>query len=138
MRSFVDAGGWIAIILAKDQYHAIGTAHFQSLLRSSAKLATTDFVLDEVITRLRYNFGHRKAVEFLDLVHRAEASGTLEVKRIDDELWMKAEAIFRRFDDARLSFTDCTSFALLRELSVDEVFGFDSHFEMMGFVLQPK
>ena len=138
MTSFVDAGGWISVTLVKDRFHTIGTAHFGHLVGSAAKLVTTDFVLDEVVTRLRYDDGHRAAIGFLDLVHRAQSTGILTVRRIDDDLWMKAEAIFRRFHDAKLSFTDCTSFALLREYPVDEVFGFDSHFEMMGFILQPK
>ncbi len=138
MTSFVDAGGWISVLLTRDRFHTIGAAHFQNLIQSAARLVTTDFVLDEAVTRLRYDDGHRTAVAFLDLIHRAEANGILTVMRIDEDLWMKGEAIFRRFGDVGLSFTDCTSFALLREMPVDEVFGFDSHFEMMGFVLQPK
>ena len=72
------------------------------------------------------------------MVHAAEAEGDLFVARIDPALWSEAEAIFRRYGDAKLSFTDCTSFAFLRRNPTDEVFGYDSHFEMMGFILQPK
>jgi predicted nucleic acid-binding protein len=62
----------------------------------------------------------------------------LRVHRITEDLWAEAEALFLRYADVRLSFTDCTSFALLSEQAVDEVFGDDAHFEMMGHILQPK
>ena len=138
MTSFVETGGWISVLLVDDQYHEAGRVHWQALVDLGAKLVTTDFVIDEVVTRLRYDDGHRTAVAFLDLVHAMEFEGDLLIVRVDSALWSKAEAIFRLFHDAKLSFTDCTSFALLREFPVDEVFGFDSHFEMMGFPLQPK
>jgi hypothetical protein len=138
MNCFVETGGWISVVVEADQYHEAGRDHWQALLDLDAKLLTTDFILDEVVTRLRYDQGHRTAVAFLDLIDAAEAGGGLFIARIGPDLWSQAEAIFRRYDDAKLSFTDCTSFALLREHPVDEVFGFDSHFEMMGFVLQPK
>ncbi len=58
--------------------------------------------------------------------------------QISPAIWRRAEAIFLQYADARLSSTDCTSFALLEESPADEVFGFDGHFEMMGDTLQPK
>lgn len=138
MTSFVEAGGWISVLVEEDQYHEAGRGHWQTLIDLDARLVTTDFIVDEVVTRIRYGHGHETAVAFLDLVHAAEAEGDLFVARVDPVLWSEAEAIFRRFGDAKLSFTDCTSFAFLRRNPVDEVFGFDSHFEMMGFILQPK
>ena len=60
------------------------------------------------------------------------------IERITPEIWQRAEVIFDLYKDPKLSFTDCTSFALLQEMEVGEVFGFDSHFEMMGHVLAPK
>ena len=138
MTSFVDAGGWLSVASRRDQHHAAGKSHFAALLAERARLLTTDFVLDEVFTRIRYDVGHAKAIEFLDRVRQAEGTGVLTIRRIEADLWGKAEAIFRQFDSAPLSFTDCTSFALLRETRVDEVFGFDSHFAMMGFLLRPN
>jgi predicted nucleic acid-binding protein len=58
--------------------------------------------------------------------------------RVSEVLWVQAEEIFAKYADVRVSFTDYTSFALIHKHPVDEVFGFDAHFEMMGHVLQPK
>jgi uncharacterized protein len=138
MTSFVETGGWISVLVEGDQYHEAGREHWQALIDLDVRLITTDFIIDEVVTRLRYDQSHRTAVAFLDLIHAAEAEGDLFIGRIDPALWSEAEEIFRRYGDATLSFTDCTSFAFLRRHPTDEVFGFDSHFEMMGFILQPK
>lgn len=138
MTCFVETGGWISVLVEQDQYHGAGRNYWQAMIDLGAKLVTTDYIIDEVITRLRYDQGHKTSVAFLDLVHAAEVEGDLFVARINPGLWAEGEAIFRRYGDAKLSFTDCTSFAFLRRCPTDEVFGFDSHFEMMGFELQPK
>jgi uncharacterized protein len=134
---FIDAGGWISVTIRTDQHHKSGRAHFEAMMDLGARTVTSDFVLDEVITRLRYDVGHAAASEFLGLIRHAEEAGILKIRRIDQSLWVEAEAIFLRYADVRLSFTDCTSFALLQAEPVDEVFGFDGHFRMMGHVLQP-
>lgn len=138
MRVFIDSGGWLSVLIQTDRFYQTGTDYFRHLVVSQASLATTDFVLDEVITRLRYDVGHQEASEFLALVHDATDSGALAIHRITEELWNAAEASFLRYTAARLSFTDCTSFSYLAEQPADEVFGYDAHFEMMGYVLKPK
>jgi uncharacterized protein len=134
---FIDSGGWLSVVIESDQYHEVGKGYFQAMLDLHASVVTTDFVLDEVITRLRYDVGHAEAAGFIALSHRAADAGALRIHRITEDLWRAAEVIFLRYADARLSFTDCTSFAWLDANPVDEVFGYDSHFEMMGHVLQP-
>jgi predicted nucleic acid-binding protein len=43
--------------------------------------------------------------------------------------------IFARFNVAKeWSFTDCTSYAVMKQLGITEVFAFDHHFTQMGFV----
>ena len=138
MTVFVDAGGWLSVMIATDQHDEAGNAYFGALIDLRALIVTTDFVLDEVISRLRYDVGYDKAAAFLTLLHGAIDGGAVKVHRITEDLWNEAEAIFLRYGDARLSFTDCTSFAWLLAQPVDEVFGFDAHFEMMGQILQPK
>jgi len=91
VNSFFDAGGWLSAASQSDQHHRAGKAHYAALLTGRARLITTDFVLDEVLTRLRYDAGHGKAVEFLDHIRQAERAGLVLVRRIDEDLWMKAK-----------------------------------------------
>ena len=39
--------------------------------------------------------------------------------------------------DKTWSFTDCTSFAVMKNMGLTEVFAFDHHFEQMGFIRLP-
>lgn len=135
---FVDSGGWLSVVIQTDQYHRVGAAYYKRLLDERAKLITSDYVLDEVITRLRYDVGHEAARRFIELVGRATEAGSLTVVYIDEALWSEAIQLFLQYADVRLSFTDCVSFALLQRMGITEVFGFDAHFGLMGVMLQPQ
>jgi len=50
----------------------------------------------------------------------------------------EAMADMERFSDQRISFTDATSFALMRRHKIDRVFGFDRKFAAAGFALWPE
>jgi predicted nucleic acid-binding protein len=51
-----------------------------------------------------------------------------------DEAW----TVFERFNrDKQWSFTDCTTYALMKQMSMVEVFAFDRHFDQMGFRRSP-
>jgi len=45
----------------------------------------------------------------------------------------RAAELFRRHDDKEWSFTDCVSFAVMRELKIADAFTTDNHFAQAGF-----
>ena len=47
----------------------------------------------------------------------------------------RALNVYERLEDARLSFTDCVSFAVMRALEISAAFAFDRDFERAGFRL---
>lgn len=132
---FVDTGAWIAIYKRNDLYHREAMAIYHNLRNREIQLLTTDYVIDETVTRLRYDTNHSVAVAFLEFIGNAEIAGGLTVIEIDKDVFEKAVAIFRQYDSARLSFTDCTSFVVCRENNIREAFAFDQHFSMMGINL---
>jgi len=137
MKTFVDTGGWLAVIVQPDQYHDVGVLHYEALIRRRERLFTSDYVLDETVTRIRYDASHATAVAFLDVIAEAERSGALHILHVDNAVWQAAEVLFRQYHDQDFSFTDCTSFVLVQQAGVDEVFGFDQHFLMFGFNVKP-
>lgn len=132
---FVDTGAWIALSDKSDQHHQDAITIYASLKQRQEKFLTTDYVIDETVTRLRYDASHIVAVQFLDLIDKSEQLGVLKVISIDAITLKDAIAIFRQYNSALLSLTDCTSFAACRKLGIHEVFSFDQHFVMMGITL---
>ncbi|WP_233258721.1 PIN domain-containing protein [[Phormidium] sp. ETS-05] len=58
---------------------------------------------------------------------------------IDEEIAAKAWAIFEKFNpDKQWSFTDCTSYVVMQEQGITDVFTFDRHFSQMGFSRLPR
>jgi len=56
---------------------------------------------------------------------------------IDPEHFGAALDLFERHRDKRWSFTDCTSFVVMRDLGTTEAFAFDRNFEEAGFTRLP-
>lgn len=133
---FVDTGAWIAIYKRNDRHYREAVAIYNNLRDQETQLLTTDYVIDETVTRLRYDTNHSVAVAFLEFIGNAEIAGGLTIVEIDKDVFEKAIALFRQYGSARLSFTDCTSFVVCRENDIREAFAFDQHFSMMGINLQ--
>ena len=132
---FVDTGAWIAISNSKDQHHHEAVAIYNRIQQQKGHFLTTDYVIDETATRLRYDTNHSLAVMFLERIEQLVEIDILTLIEIDKDVFGKAIALFRQYDSARLSFTDCTSFVVCEENNIHEAFAFDQHFSMMGIDL---
>lgn len=131
---FVDTSAWCALFDRADRQHARAKQYWESMAGRLGLVYTSDFVLDETLTLLRMRLGHAAAVQFGKL---AQASKVVQVIPVSASRWEHAWSIFVRFEDKDFSFTDCTSFAIMQELSLREAMAFDHHFIQMGFTLVP-
>jgi hypothetical protein len=132
---FVDTGAWIAVTDASDQYHRQAVEMYSMLKKQRKRFVTTDYVIDEAVTRLRYDAGHPSALRYLDLLALAQEKGTLRIVYNTEAIFQKAIAVFRRYDTADVSLTDCVSFVVCRQLEILNAFSFDKHFPIMGISL---
>lgn len=134
-RLFVDTGAWVALFNSRDREHDRASRYWSRVRDERRLLLTTDYVLDETYTLIRRSrAGLQGAKEFHEVV---TASRVLEIAEIDADLRDRAWDLFTRYDDKILSFTDCTSFALLHERGLQEAFAFDSDFAKVGFIERP-
>ena len=138
MKVFVDTGGWISVQNTSDKYHLQGKAYFNMHLLGGTKLVTSNFVLDELITYLRYNIGFDAAEQCWDTIQESVSRGYLSLIIVDDNVQREAFQFMKKFRDQDFSFTDCTSFAVCRREQADEVFAFDHHFTVAGFIVKPS
>lgn len=133
---FVDTGAWIALLNPRDQHHHDAVVVFNDLQQQRSRLLSTDYVIDEAVTRLIYDANYALAVEFLDRIELMEETGILTIAEIVKNVFEAAKALFRQYDSVRLSFTDCTSFVICRVHNISEAFAFDHHFPIMGIELR--
>ena len=131
---FVDTAGWMACADAADPAHARACASRDDALSSGLLLVTTDSVADETLTLLRMRLGLAAAEAWWSL---AEASTRLKWQWIDLDRADKARGLFFRHRDKDYSFTDCTSFVVMRELRLKQALTTDRHFRQMGFQVLP-
>jgi predicted nucleic acid-binding protein len=134
---FVDTSAFLAIVNEKDNNHAAAIQFLEEIKNGKIrikKIITSDYIIDETLTRIRYSVGHKEAVEWgKDIL----ASKVIEKLGIDREIFGSAWDMFRTYEDKKLSFTDCTSFALMKKKGMEKVFSFDENFKRLGFVLLP-
>ncbi|MBI3299909.1 MAG: PIN domain-containing protein [Elusimicrobia bacterium] len=132
--TFLDSGAFIALWLTQDGQHGAATKALGVIKEEGGRLCTSNFVLDEVVTFV----GRRAGATFA----ASKARGVLESKVLsvlrpdaDDE--RAALALYEKFADAGVGFTDAVSFALMRRYRVRRAFTFDRHFGLAGFTLFP-
>ena len=131
---FVDTAGWMACADGADPAHGRAVAARDAALEAGHLLITTDFVVDEALTLIRLRLGLRSAASWWGQI---DGSRRLRWERIDAGRFERARALFFQYRDKHFSFTDCTSFAVMRELGLTHVMTTDGHFRQMGFDVLP-
>jgi len=136
-RIFVDTWAWYALADRNDSDHSIAEQANQRLLDEEYIFVTTNYVLSETVTLMRYKMYHSVAVEFWNTMQKLTEMGLVELIRVTETHEVTAWTIFEKYSDQDFSFVDCTSFAVMQDIGVSDAFTADHHFATMGFVLVP-
>jgi predicted nucleic acid-binding protein len=131
---FVDTAGWMAMADGRDPMNAASRRVRDEHLRSGSILISTDCVLDETLTLIRVRLGIEAAADWWDQV---EGSGRLRWERIEPLRAEKARRWFFQWKDKDFSFTDCTSFVVMKDLRLRRALTTDRHFRQAGFEIAP-
>ena len=97
-------------------------------------MITTEFVIDETLTLIRFRLGLAAAHAWWQQV---DGSARLRWERIESDRFERARHLFFQYRGKDLSFTDCTSIAVMRELKLTSVITTDGRFGQMGFNVLP-
>jgi predicted nucleic acid-binding protein len=127
---FLDTSGLYALIDRKDVHHPAARTVVERLLRAGRRLVATDYVLAETLNLANARSGSRVALRLLDLI---EQSAGIRIEWIGTSRFDLTKAFFRKYAGHTYSFTDCTSFVVMRELKLSQALTTDRHFTQAGF-----
>lgn len=130
MRLFVDTSAWYALNDRDDQYREQAVGKFAQIKSERIELITSDYIFDESVTLISSRVGHHTAIAFGDSILKSSSASMVT---ISDEIRAAAFELFKKYADKHLSFTDCTSFVLMKRLKLKTAFTFDRHFQQVGF-----
>ena len=137
---FIDTWGWLVLANDRDPAYARVVELRRQYAARRAGWVTTDYVLDEAITRLFAAAPFARAEKFCDAIFEARRSSLLSVERITAERFESAWKLRVRYKNKpRISFTDLTSIAVMRELGLRQILTGDTHFDQVrrGFQKVP-
>lgn len=126
---FTDTSGVYALIDKNDANHAAAREAVRKILAGGRRLVVTDYVIDEAVTLAKARAGVSVAGRVLDLVERSQG---IRIEWIGPDRFDATRAFFRKHADHAYSFTDCSSFVVMRELRIDQALTSDRHFVEAG------
>jgi uncharacterized protein len=129
-RVFIDTCAFYALVVKTDAAHSQMLSALDAVQSGRVRWVTSDYIFDETATLLKVRKHPSLAVAYLE---RISGSRTLQVEWMDAQRFAKARGLFAKYSDQGFSFTDCFSFALMRELKIKKALTKDSHFKVMGF-----
>jgi predicted nucleic acid-binding protein len=127
---FVDTSGLYALVDRKDGQHAAARDVVEKLARAGRRLVLTDYIVAEAVNLAVARRGTHVGLRMLDLV---EQSVGIRIERVDESRFDATKAFVRKYADHGYSFTDCSSFVVMRELRLSQALTTDRHFPEAGY-----
>lgn len=129
MKVFIDTGAFIALFVSSEKYHKQVSKKYKEYRKQHSQLFTSYYILDELFTRLIYDFGKTAAQKTIERMDKSIEKEELKVLDIDAVIFKKAQEIMIKFSEYKISLTDATSYILYKDFALDEVFTLDDDFK---------
>lgn len=127
---FADTSALYALIDRRDANHVAAREAVGRVVQASRLIVTTDYIVAETVNLANARGGKPVATRVLDLI---EQSAGIRVEWIGVERFTRSKVFFRKHADHGYSFTDCTSFIVMKEERLTEALTTDAHFVQAGF-----
>lgn len=136
MKIFIDTSALIAYYNIDDRHHGDASEVMMKIKEGEIPLTRfyiTDYIFDETMTFMECVLNnHRLAQEVGEALLSSPFTTML---KIDEEAFQDAWELFK--ERVGLSFTDCSSFAIMERYGIAQSFTFDKHFKDAGFKILP-
>jgi len=127
-----DTSALFAVLDADDKAHASATSFWEEELRRGTRFRITSYALLETWALVQHRLGLAVLCRF-----RGDILPAVDVEWVDQSLHEAGASMVMALGKRSLSLVDCTSFALMRQAGIKDVFAFDPHFAQQGFNLLP-
>ncbi len=129
---FVDTSGWVALFVENDQNHKKAVSIFEEIKNSKVPIYTSDYCIDETITTILARGSHKQSVLAGEALF---TSKIIKIVHVCPDYLQAAWELYQKYKDKMFSFTDVTSFAIMKDLNIKKSFAFDREFVQAGIEL---
>lgn len=125
MACLIDTAVFIAAYFPKEVHHKDAKEIVTAIQTQRIREALiTDYILDETVTFVRARAGAEASNRVLDTLL---SSPNLKLLKINKNHFEAGIAFFKRYD--KLSFTDATTVAIMKDKGINLIYSFDSDFD---------
>lgn len=124
---FFDTSAIYALINKEDPDHTKVKGFLNSF---KEKVFITNYIFNETINLVNARLGHEKAVASGDILLKSPSVEKICITPKDEK---DAWELFLSRKDKFYSFTDCTSFVVMKRLGITKGLTLDRHFRQEGF-----
>jgi predicted nucleic acid-binding protein len=130
---FLDTSFLFAWLNQEDKFHDQAMNLIQSCKDKHVCFCLTDYIIDEILTLVLIKTSKKKAVEIAEeIMESCHHDPSVRLIYIQEPLFAEAMKIFCEFKDKNWSFTDCTSYVVMKNYQISEGASFDKHFREFG------
>lgn len=128
MAIFIDTSVFVAAVNIADKNHERAKELMEKALKGEfGAIYTSDYVIDETVTATLARIKKlRPAIEVGEFIL---GSPRIRKLRVSEEVFDAAWGKFKSLGERLMSFTDCTSLALMEKSGVRSIASFDSGFD---------
>ena len=124
---FADTSFFVSFLSLRDEHHEVATDYMQNF---QGRMVTTALVLVELGN---YLSATRDRARFIPFWRDLRVDKRFEILPADPKLIENGIQEYSRRPDQHWSFTDCTSFVVMRRRKISEALTADDHFNQAGF-----
>ena len=127
---FIDTSAFYSFFDKSDKNHQ----RISQLINDRTEtFITSNFIVDELVTLLRVR--HFEVVQIESYIEAILQEDICQLLRVSPETESKAWTMLKKYKDVTFSYTDCTSFILMKEHKIKKALSLDEHFVIAGFEL---
>jgi predicted nucleic acid-binding protein len=127
---FWDTSGWFTLYVKSEEMHkkALEIAEYQ--IQNKIPFITSDLVIHETMTLFMARKQPKSAIQFWSTFNHSKL---VRIEKIDDNQFQKSGDYFCNQIEQGYSFTDVSSFLVMKELKITSAVTLDKHFVKAGF-----